>query len=368
MGLSRGEFFSRIGMLKEIDPLTTLAYRHAEQLEQEQPNQGAGGGSLWHVSFHGSAFPGDNPKACGRKAIYTLMDLPRGKFSRKSRQLMDAGKDLEVQLVRRWYTAGMLLSAPPDARRQTEFEDREHWLTSTVDAIVVRPRSPRPIVAEVKNVDGDAMEAMLRLIRGPNEDHVRQVKCQIGLAHEQGSWPVRRCINSGALAILLNHRDRPVMVCPIHGGEKCLEDKILAPVEHGYIYYVSRNDPDKTREFFFEYDPEFMAKGREQLAVWRKFFEAGLLPQTHLKGKHPFGWNWTTDDSPCKWCPFGPTGSYVCKEDHQTAVKRGELLPMADSLAVEEAREVRPSYDLDLVRAAVEARWSADDTTADSGS
>ena len=48
--------------------------------------------------------------------------------------------------------AGMLLSAPPDAPRQTEFEDREHWLTSTVDAIVVRPRSPRPIVAEVKNV------------------------------------------------------------------------------------------------------------------------------------------------------------------------------------------------------------------------
>ena len=83
---------------------------------------------------------------------------------------------------------------------------------------------------------------------------------------------------------------------------------MLQPVEHGYIYYVSRDDPEETREFFYEYDPEFMRKGREQLKVWRKFFEAGLLPQTHLKGKHPFGWNWTTDDSPCKWCPFGPTG------------------------------------------------------------
>lgn len=370
MGLSRGEFLSRVGMLKEIDPLTTMAYKHAEQLEREQPNKGAGGGSLWHVSFHGSQFPGDDPKACGRRAIYTMMDLPRKGFSRKSRQLMDAGKDLEVQLVRRWHMAGMLLSAPPDAEEQTEFEDRDHWLTSTVDAIVVRPRSPRPVVTEVKNVYGDIMDEMIRLLRGPRPENVIQVKCEIGLAHEHGPWDVLRCINSGALAIEIGLRDvkrngdqiagittRVVHVCPIHGGDKCLEEKTLPPVEHGYLYYVSRDNPEDTREFYFEYDAEFMRKGREALKVWRRFFEEGLLPQTHMEGKHPFGWNWTTDDSPCKWCPFGPTGSYVCKEDHQTAVKRGELLPMAESLAVEEAREVRPEYDLDLVRAAVEARW-----------
>jgi hypothetical protein len=357
MGLSRGEFLSRIGMLKEIDPLTTLAYKHAERLEREMPNKGAGANALWHVSFHGSSFPGDNPKACGRRAIYTMLDLPRGGFSRKSRQLMDAGKDLEMQLVRRWYQAGMLLSAPPDSPVQTEFEDREHWLTSTVDAIVARPRSPRPVVAEVKNVGGDVMEEMKRLLRGPNEEHVRQVKCEIGLAHEYGPWDVRRCINSGALAVTLNHREKPVVVCPIHGGDKCLEEQQLAPVEHGYLYYVSRDNPEDTREFYFEYDAEFMRKGRDQLKVWRQFFEQGMLPQTHLTGKNPMGWNWTTDDSPCKWCPYGPSGSYVCREDHQESVKRGELLPLADSLAVEEASEAREEYDLDLVRAAVLARW-----------
>ena len=357
MGLSRGEFLSRVGMLKEIDPLTTMAYRHSERLELEKPNQGSGGGSLWHVSFHGSSFPGDDPKACGRKAIYTMLDIPRKPFSRRGRQLMDAGKDLEVQLVRRWWQAGLLLSAPPDVREQTEFEDAEHWLTSTVDAIVVRPRSPRPVVAEVKNLDGDKFEEMQRLLRGPFPDHVKQVKCEIGLAHEQGTWDVIRCMNSGVLAITLNHREQPIQVCPLHGGDKCLEEKTLEAVEHGYLYYVSRNDPDQTREFYFEYDPEFMRKGRETLKVWRRFFEEGLLPQTHLEGKHPFGWNWTTDDSPCKWCPFGPAGSYVCREDHQEAVKRGELLPLAESLAVEEAREVREEYDLDLVRAAVLARW-----------
>jgi hypothetical protein len=102
-----------------------------------------------------------------------------------------------------------------------------------------------------------------------------------------------------------------------------------------------------------------MRRGREQLKVWQRFWLEGFLPQLKLEGKHPMGWNWTTDDSPCKWCSYGPQGTYVCREDHQEAVKRGGLLPMEDSLAVEEAREVRGDYDLDLVRAAVEARWDA---------
>ena len=369
MGLSRGEFLSRVGMLKEIDPLTTMAYRFAEQLEAEKPNWGHGASAPWHVSFHGSSFPGDDPKACPRKAVYTLMDLPRGKFSRKSRQLMDAGKDLEIQLVRRWYQAGMLLSAPPDAQWQTEFEDRDHWLTSTVDAIIVRPRSTRPVVAEVKNVSGDVMDEMMRLLRGPYEEHVRQVKCEIGLAHEVGEWKIERCVNSGRIAVSLNHRaGGPVVVCPEHGGVKCLETQVLEPVNYGFLYYVSRDNPEDTREFYYEYDPEFMRKGREQLRIWRKYFEIGVLPQTHFEGKHPFGWNWTTDDSPCKWCPFGPQGSYVCREDFQTAVKTGESVRLEESLAVEEAQEAREEYHLDLVRAAIQARWADGDKTVASAS
>ena len=360
MGLSRGEFLGRIGMLREIDPLTSAAYKFAEKLEAEAPRKGHQHDAPWHVAFHGSSFPGDDPKACGRRAIYTMLDIPRGGFSRRSRQFMDAGKDLETQLVRRWHAAGMLLSAPPDAEHQTQFEDASVWLTSTVDAIVARPRSNRPVVAEVKNVSADVMDAMKRLLRGPHEDYVRQVKCEIGLAHEHGPWKVIRCINSGRIAVALNHRNgNAVTVCPEHGGDKCLEEATLLPVEHGYLYYVSRDDPEDTREFYFEHDPAFMDAGREQLRVWRKFFEEGILPATQVTGKHPFGWNWTTDDSPCKFCPFGSIGSYVCKEDHQESVKRGEPIPLADSLAVEEAREIRPGYDLAKVRAAVFARWEA---------
>jgi hypothetical protein len=345
--------------MREVDPLTNQAYRFAEKLEAEKPRMGHQHDAPWHVSFHGSAFPGDDPKACGRRAIYTMLDIPRGGFSRRSRQFMDAGKDLEVQLTRRWHAAGMLLSAPPDSAHQTQFEDPSVWLTSTVDALIVRPRSDRPFVGEVKNTSAEVMDAMKRLLRGPHEEYVRQVKCEIGLAHEHGPWNVIRCVNSGRLAVQVGKRNGKIpWVCPEHGGDKCLEEFTLRPVEHGYLYYVSRDDPQETREFYFENDPAFMDAGRKQLAVWRKFFEEGVLPATQVTGKHPFGWNWTTDDSPCKWCPFGPTGSYVCKEDHAESVKRGKLLPLADSLAVEEAQEIRPEYDLGKVRAAVFARWA----------
>jgi hypothetical protein len=224
----------------------------------------------------------------------------------------------------------------------------------------------RPFVAEVKNIDCDTLDEMLRLIRGPHEDYVRQVKTEIAMAHEHGPWTVLRCVNSGRLALNMgpgangHAHTLNLMMCPEHGGDKCLEAQTIPPVEYGYLYYASRNDPDITREFYFEYDPAFMEAGRKRLAIWREYWEQGLLPQTHFEGKHPFGWNWTTDDSPCKWCGYGPAGSYVCREDHQEAVKRGEQITLAESLAVEEAEQARPEYNLDLVRAAVAARWGAD--------
>src|SRR4029077_19350405 len=106
------------------------------------------------------------------------------------------------------------------------------------------------------------------------------VKTEIGLAHERGPWRVLRCINSGRIAIGIGRRNgNAVTVCPEHGGDKCLEEQTLDPVRYGFLYYASRNDPDKTREYYFEHDPEFMRAGREQLRVWRKFFENGVLPR-----------------------------------------------------------------------------------------
>jgi len=360
-------------LLREIDPLTSQAYKFAEELEAELPRQGHSHDAPWHVSFHGSEFPGDDPKACGRRAIYTMLDIPRGMFPRWSRQIMDAGKDIEIQITHRWHQAGMLLSSPPESQFQTQFEDPDVWLTTTVDAIVLRPRSLRPAVAEIKSKYAHEVEAMRLLLRGPDEDHVRQVKTEIGLAHEFGEWNVTRCINSGRLAVRVKLAEsisgnghesatigyRDAWMCPEHGGDKCLEVQTVKPVEHGFLYYVSRDDPANTREFYYEYDPVFMEAGREQLRVWRKFFEEGVLPATQVTGKNPMGWNWTTDDSPCKFCPYGSNrGNYICRLDHEESVKRGELLRIEESEAIEHAREIRPEYDLGLVRAAVFARWN----------
>jgi len=371
MGLSRREFAARVGLLKEIDPLTDRAYEFGQWLQSQTPDIGAAAEHPWHVSFHGSEFPGDNPNACGRYAIYRLMDIPRPIPPRWLEQIADAGKDIENRLVQKWYDAGYLLSAPPSERYQTQFEDPEVWLTSTVDSLVVHPRANLPSVVEVKSKSIDDIEEMLRLCRGPDPRHVFQVKAQIGLAHEQGGWQVQRCYNSGRLPVKLGLNDvyipdgrtgaaeivtKIVTVCPEHGTDKCLRDEELEAVQYGFLYYVARDDPSQTWEFFYELDPDFMAAGRKQLDMWRQWFLEGRLPQTNFEDKrfsHPFKWQWTKDEYPCKWCDFGD----ICREDHKAAVKLGEPIQLADSAGIEVAREVREEYDFDLVKAAVLARW-----------
>ena len=90
------------------------------------------------------------------------------------------------------------------------------------------------------------------------------------------------------------------------------------------------------------------------LTVWRNFFLEGRLPQTNFKAKryaHPFGWKW--GEEPCKWCDYGD----VCRLDMKASLEKGELLTFAESAAVEQAQELRPDYDLDLVQRAVLERW-----------
>ena len=353
MGLTRAELFARIGVLREADPMTDSAYRFFEQLEAAKSDQGAGASHKWHVSFHGSEFPGVDDKACGRRALYRMMDVPKGGFRRQSRQIMDAGKDIENRLVQTWYTAGNLLTPPP-WENQLEFEDEHHWLTSTVDAIVLPQRTARPFVVEVKTKYAKEIEAMKRLLRGPDPRHVNQIKCQIGLAHEAGPQTVLRCHNTGRLALTIGQNGTSTSVCAQHGHADCLEEVVLEPINYGYIYYVSRDNPVDTWEFYVEYDPEFMRIGREKLAEWRKFFEEDELPQTNLADKrysHPFDWKWTY--LPCKWCDYGD----ICRIDHKKSVAEQRRLKLSESAAIEEASATRPEYDFEEIREAVYKRW-----------
>lgn len=358
MGLTRAEFYSRIGLFREIDPLTDAAYKFVALLAAEKPRHGHSHEAPWHVAFHGSEFPGDYESACGRRALYTMMDFPRQIPSRWLEQIADAGKGIEDQLVRRWYEAGYLVTAPAHLPwvKQTQFSDNEHWLTSTVDAIVCWPRSNDPIVTEVKSKDSDVILAMQRLTRGPDVKHVRQVKTQIGLAHEQGPITKQRCYNTGRFAIEVAEG---VFVCPQHFHARCLRDVILDPPNRGRLYYVSRDNPIDTFEFMFEYDPDFMKKGRTKLKAWRESFKEDELPQTNFDDKkfsHPFGWQWTKDEYPCKYCDFGA----ICREDHREAVKHGDKIRISESVGVADAKELREDYDVDLVRMAVERYWDED--------
>jgi hypothetical protein len=369
--MTRGEFFGRVGLIREADPAVSDAYRFFERVQEGEQDKGESVSDPWHVSFHGSQFPGDSQLACPRLALYRMIDAPREKPSRKLRMMAEMGKDHEMRLVEKLHMSGQLVSPAPWLH-QMQFEEPEAWLTSTVDAIVCRPRATRPFVMEEKMKYGSVIEEMRKLIRGPDSKHVNQVKCQIAMAHIQGEWKVKRCHNSGRLAIQdLMEDNMPLRldapICPQHGGDKCLEDDVLEPVRHGYLHYTSRDNPDDTWEFYFEYDPAWYETGVKMLKLWREHFLRGILPQTNFEDKrysHPFAWTWTRSkkmpESPCQWCDFGA----ICRLDHKDAVKSGTHVNLADSHAIDDAKAVRKDYEFEDARKAVLARWKLDEEEA----
>lgn len=354
-GRSRAEFLARTGHLKEVDPLVDLAYKLLNEREFAKSDQGEAARHKWHVSFHGSQFPGDVEYACGRANLYRLLDVPRTPFTRRGRQFMDAGKDFEDRLVWAWYDAGFLVSNPPimpdGSREQTMFEDPDSWLTSTVDAILLKPRSNKPFVAEVKQVGARYIEALKNLTGTPvgHEKYLRQLKCQIGMAHEYGPITVVRCHNTGALA----KKDGN---CAMHGHANCLEEQTLEVIDDGFLYYTSRDEHMDTFEFYREYDEHFMRAGKRKLMQWREDFINDTLPQTNFEDKrfsHPFGWRWTLDEYPCKWCEYGD----ICRDDHDVAKERGAPISLRESAAVEVAERFRADWSYDEVKNAVLERW-----------
>lgn len=319
--LSRAELFTRLQVTRTIEPVTVRAYQEVEAERWRSGHGNSPHGHPWHVSFHASRFPGDNPMACSRQALYGMMDFPNAEpFSRQSRTVMEAGKGIEVELVRTWHEAGILLSAPPDAKVQTGFELPEAWLTGSVDAIIKPYNWNKPVPVEIKTKYQKDIDEML-LGRGPDDAHVSQLKVQLALVRMfQGQlWPG------------------------------------LDPLTHGFIYYVSRDRPSSTAEFRVDYDATFFALGVERLKQWRAFFQEDFLPVTNPSKKHPMGWKWSYP--PCQWCAFKKT----CKTDFQEGV-----VALSESRGVERAKLVRPDYDPVEARKRVSERWAVQDR-ADTG-
>lgn len=314
-GLTRAELLSRTGNNRIVEPTIVDSFKWYEDREWREDRGNSPHGWPWHTSFHASSFPGNDERACGRKAIYTLMNIPRKEATpRKLRGQAEMGNAIEEMLVKRWGNYGMLLSNDKtgDDEFQTGFTDEEHMLTGSVDAVLVPDGWRRPHVVEVKSKAHDVVKEMIALRRGPDDAHVRQCQTYISFAHELGPqmWPEY---------------------------EACID---------GTVLYCSRDDPSLTYEFFFSYDPRFMKAGRAKLQLWKDFYVNGELPP------HPFGGKeWS--QMPCQYCDFKKN---TCKPD-----ALDEVTVLRESHGIAFAEEVRGKYDYKETREAVLNRWGLED-------
>ncbi len=359
MGLSREELWNLLDGAPQpiFEPLINSIYElegHRELTQERAPH-----GEPWATSFHASAFPGDDPVACGRLAVYGLLDPPRSEpLSPFLIAMFELGSNLEHSWVRRLREYGVLLSADVtgDEDYQTGFTDEEHWLTGATDAIILPPHSSKAHVLEIKTTSHEKILKMLDSGEVPRAHgkYLRQIKTYIGMAHEQLFSPtVSICKKSGLLMLNDGQRwcaarrrdvDRPH--ASLHDGNCDPELIVVQPPNDGTLVYSSREEPLKIASFNVRYDPTFMAAGREKLARWRDSFVAGEIPEhplAHAKAK------WSV--APCDFCLLKRD---VCKPDYQQKISA-----LSSSNLIDWARSVDPTWNFDEKRAAVLNRWSA---------
>jgi CRISPR/Cas system-associated exonuclease Cas4 (RecB family) len=315
--LTRAEFFTRLQLIRTVEPLVDQAFRISEEKILREQSDDSPHGNPWHVSFHGSQFPGNNPMACPRQALYRMMDFPSSEpMSRLLRQTADSGKQAEVTIVEAFQNSGMLLSSA-DPYKQTGFEYPEAWLTGSVDAVILLNNKPLPV--EIKERKAEVIQEM-QIGRGPFPEHVSQVKVETAFVrHYQklGLW---------------------------------LSDLDLCT--HGTIYYVSRDNPLDTAEFRVDHDENFWVAGLETLKRWRVWFEEDFIPELNpgkrsSKFGHPNGWRWS--QKPCQYCPFKKT----CQLDFREGCTQ-----LSESNGVNRAKMIRKDYDAEIARLRVRARWA----------
>lgn len=317
MGLSISEL--RRALEAEVDPSGIIddAYAHVEEKQVAEELDKAPHGELWHTSFHVSSFPA-GVRACGRAALYQLADfmVPDNSVDVHGRAIMDAGKDIEAQIVSRLgEVPGLLLSARADAPVQTNLVADEVWLSGSPDAVILPPTADdRPFLFEIKSKDHDRVLEMQKGLRAPDPWHVTQCKGYIGLLH------------------LYHDRLAETVLPQLKGLQPCTE---------GAIVYVSRGRPATRHVFKQQYDPDFMREGFSNLASWRDSFLAGEIPE-----RDP-SWQWSVD--PCDWCEWK---KHVCKPD-----LREGITTLAESHGIELSKQVVSSYDYDERRERVLSRW-----------
>lgn len=266
-------------------------------------------GVPWHTSFHASSFPSDSD-SCARKQLYTFLSIPEPQpINEFTRNIFDAGKDIETNFVNRLHSLGVLLSAPTWSKKQTSFKLDSHWLTGSCDAIIKDSSGTRPYVIEVKTKSSDKIYQMRSGACGYDDKHKSQLLTYLSL-----------------LRVMMSETD-------------FLSDYDLP--EFGSIFYLSRENPSLTHEFVFKYDDSFFQDGLSKLAEWRDYFLDDVLPPVDE------GRQWSKGE--CASCSFK---KHACKPDSVSGVDK-----LSETCGVSWAKEVYDNYDVNDIRERVIKRW-----------
>jgi hypothetical protein len=350
MGLTRLELYKELGIeFSIVEPILIAAY------EREAHQEWRHGRGRPPTSFYISSFPGDDPHACGRAAVYSLMDLPEEKpIAPRLQSIFDAGKNHELEWTRRFAASGVLLSGDETAgEEQTRFADPNVWASGACDAIILPYRWTKPHIVEIKTTAAEKVQAMRDNRESTPYSHdkyVRQIKTYIGLAHELPFAPeVTVCEASWAITKEM----MGARWCPFHQGFDCTLRTIqLDPPEDGTLIYSSRDEPLDIVSYHFSLDLDFLAAGRAKLAEWRSCYERGVLPPHPLESQRA---KWSVH--PCRFCKYKGSGKLDgCKADYTAGITN-----IAESHWIKSAGSIRDNYSYPAVRAAVLARWGVND-------
>lgn len=306
--------------------MASRAYKNREDRIWKQDLESSPHGAPWSTSFHASKFPGNPATACGRQALYGLMNIPAAEpVSEHGRAIMDAGKAIEEEYVSRWEEDGVLLSRPPTDKYQTGFKDERYWLTGNLDAVIWPEGWDRGHAVEIKSKDHSVIDEMKAGMRQYDYQHYSQLQVYLGFLQSQSE------------SLYSDYRKRT-------GNSG---DLLCNPVVSGSILYVSRDRPRHTHEFIVDFESGHWDSGTDLLKKWQDDYVHGLLP-----GRDP---NWKWLDVPCKYCPV----KRLCKADDKAGVVR-----LSDSNAIPFSRTLRPSYDYLQQRSDVLKRWNAKDESS----
>lgn len=245
------------------------------------------------------------------------MDIPNSEpTSAYLRSVADIGSAVEYQIVYRWGKAGLTLGGSSPIKdgnpmTQLHFTDQESWLTGAVDAVLdLRPQLSSVIPVDIKSKKHNVVLEMQEGSMSYDPKHYNQIQAYIFFCNKY-------------------HKDM---------GWDAMG---LEPAKSGYIYYVSREDPRTTAEFYVQADWDLINEGIEKLKGWRQNFIDDELPEL------PKIWFWSK--GPCRFCDFKKN---VCKPDWKAGVTK-----ISESNGIEFTKNLRPTYDFDKIKKRVIDKW-----------